>query len=615
MAQRIKDLLQQLEDERKEMRKTENALAKTEAKMVGERQEANNHKKRLELQIQDLQDELDRKKVDVNDLQRERKREDGEEAISAGEENSTAMELRKALNARSKEIVELKEKLVECARELIEVKQLALADQLERSREREDREESESEKNERERERKQREEQEDMMMLLESKARQFNSRQDKQNQPVVPALLTKAVESIGEDQTWKTVEDGGGEQKMLEQIRDIARSILSSDDEGAGPRHINDGSRNNNYDFESRDQMNDLESRINDGSREMREALPTVFLRLGIDFQIMAGTLGSTARAVFEYALKRDLARAVGCRKDGSDLMPPDHFTLKNVDSENLIVETEILSHPFPGMGPDPWSVAANFHRQQFDPDSMIRKGVLTKHLISITYSDDRSPDVKHAKKISFIGSEKNDISSPYNRGFSPKAVSFVGTEKNDISSPYNRSASPKANDEHDVSVDYSEKGEEVQTESVAAGGNRKNDANNEKTVHVQEDSISSLKLAESTILQLQNALESAESELKQLRAVKETVEHHAYNVSEVKCRTQRRYYCGWSSAVTISKARFFDIVNACLDKLVARRIKFNTMQAWRFVYSRSCHTLVIQTLANNKLMRRAIDNFRNLKS
>jgi hypothetical protein len=402
---------------------------------------------------------------------------------------------------------------------------------------------------------------------------------------------------------------------MLERIRDIARSILTGDDEGAGPRHINDGSRNNKYDFESRDQINELESRINDGSREMREVLPTIFLRLGIDFQIMAGALGSTARGVFEYALKRDLARAVGCRKDGSDLMPPDYFTLKNVDSENLIVETEILSHPFPGMGPDPWAVAANFHRQQFDPDSMIRKGVLTKHLISITYNDDRSPDVKHAKKISFIGSEKNDISSPYNRGFSPKAVSFVGREKNDMSSPYNRSVSPKVNDEHDVSVDNSGREEEEQSESVAAGGNRKNDAKNKKTVHVQEDSISSLKLAESTILRLQKALESAESELKQLRAVKETVEHHAYNVSEVKCRTQRRYYCGWSSAVTISKARFFDIVNACLDKLVAQRIKFNTMQAWRFVYSRTCHTLVIQTLANNKLMRRAIDNFRNLKS
>ena len=69
MAQRIKDLLQQLEDERKELRQAENLLAKTEAEMRGERQRANNQKKHLELQIQDLQDELDRKKVEANDLQ------------------------------------------------------------------------------------------------------------------------------------------------------------------------------------------------------------------------------------------------------------------------------------------------------------------------------------------------------------------------------------------------------------------------------------------------------------------------------------------------------------------------------------------------------------------
>ena len=52
-------------------------------------------------------------------------------ATSAGGENSTVMELRKALNARSEEIIELKGRLVECARELVEVKH----DQLERSRE------------------------------------------------------------------------------------------------------------------------------------------------------------------------------------------------------------------------------------------------------------------------------------------------------------------------------------------------------------------------------------------------------------------------------------------------------------------------------------------------
>ncbi len=52
-------------------------------------------------------------------------------ATSAGGENSTVMELRKALNARSEEIIELKGRLVECARELVEVKH----DQLERWKE------------------------------------------------------------------------------------------------------------------------------------------------------------------------------------------------------------------------------------------------------------------------------------------------------------------------------------------------------------------------------------------------------------------------------------------------------------------------------------------------
>ena len=69
MAQRVKDLQQQLEESRKELRDAENSLAKNEAELRNEKQKANNQKKRLELEVQDLKDELDRKAIEVHDLQ------------------------------------------------------------------------------------------------------------------------------------------------------------------------------------------------------------------------------------------------------------------------------------------------------------------------------------------------------------------------------------------------------------------------------------------------------------------------------------------------------------------------------------------------------------------
>jgi len=69
MAQRVKDLQQQLEDGRKELREAENNLAKTEVELRNEKQKANSQKKRLELELQDLKDELDRKAIEVHDLQ------------------------------------------------------------------------------------------------------------------------------------------------------------------------------------------------------------------------------------------------------------------------------------------------------------------------------------------------------------------------------------------------------------------------------------------------------------------------------------------------------------------------------------------------------------------
>lgn len=69
MAQRIKDLQQQLEDGRKDLRNSEDSLAKNEADLRQQRQQSSNQKKRLELQIQDLQDELDRKSIEASDLQ------------------------------------------------------------------------------------------------------------------------------------------------------------------------------------------------------------------------------------------------------------------------------------------------------------------------------------------------------------------------------------------------------------------------------------------------------------------------------------------------------------------------------------------------------------------
>jgi len=69
MAQRLKDLQQQLEDSRQDLRKSEDSLARSEADLRQQRQQSKNAKKRLELQIQDLQDELDRKSIEASDLQ------------------------------------------------------------------------------------------------------------------------------------------------------------------------------------------------------------------------------------------------------------------------------------------------------------------------------------------------------------------------------------------------------------------------------------------------------------------------------------------------------------------------------------------------------------------
>ena len=111
---RLKDLQQQLEDSRQDLRKGEDSLARSEADLRQQGQQSNNAKKRLELQIQDLQDELDRKSVEASDLQaalgdRAPKAERSTELISAQKKLRTLqMELESAQTTIDDDVREIR---------------------------------------------------------------------------------------------------------------------------------------------------------------------------------------------------------------------------------------------------------------------------------------------------------------------------------------------------------------------------------------------------------------------------------------------------------------------------------------------------------------------------
>jgi hypothetical protein len=81
----------------------------------------------------------------------------------------------------------------------------------------------------------------------------------------------------------------------------------------------------------------------------------------------------------FECSISQDLAKASGAT--------PDQFEVVIVDLELVTTSSVIIDcviHPDPeGPGPDPMSVATTLEKQAGDPQSPLRSGVLTRHLLA----------------------------------------------------------------------------------------------------------------------------------------------------------------------------------------------------------------------------------------
>ena len=82
----------------------------------------------------------------------------------------------------------------------------------------------------------------------------------------------------------------------------------------------------------------------------------------------------------FECSISQDLAKASGAT--------PDQFEVVIVDFELATTTSVIIDcviHPDPeGPGPDPMSVATTLEKQAGDPQSPLRSGVLTQHLLAL---------------------------------------------------------------------------------------------------------------------------------------------------------------------------------------------------------------------------------------
>jgi len=116
----------------------------------------------------------------------------------------------------------------------------------------------------------------------------------------------------------------------------------------------------------------------------MPAAAATITMELGVPFHSAAGKPGSQLRRAFEKDLKDDLARASGWIQGRQGGLPPSNFVVKQVSAGSVIVDAEILPNAS-GAHPDPWSVAATIHEQQFHPGSLLRTGILTKHTTEVT--------------------------------------------------------------------------------------------------------------------------------------------------------------------------------------------------------------------------------------
>jgi hypothetical protein len=125
----------------------------------------------------------------------------------------------------------------------------------------------------------------------------------------------------------------------------------------------------------------------------------TLAIELGVSFHSSAGKSGSQLRRAFEKDLKEDLARASGWTREGHGGMPPANFVIKMVAAGSVIVDTEILANSG-ASSLEPWSVASMIHEQQFDANSLLRTGILTKHTTAVTLN--QHPGLPGAERVSY---------------------------------------------------------------------------------------------------------------------------------------------------------------------------------------------------------------------
>jgi hypothetical protein len=98
-------------------------------------------------------------------------------------------------------------------------------------------------------------------------------------------------------------------------------------------------------------------------------------LKLGLAFDI-CGEEGSFQRCNFELDLCQDLA-------DASDVAV-ESFVITHLEPGSIIVSLDIVPSTS-GYGPMPVETATKLRNQFFDDTALLRRGLLTKHLVDIS--------------------------------------------------------------------------------------------------------------------------------------------------------------------------------------------------------------------------------------
>ena len=100
-----------------------------------------------------------------------------------------------------------------------------------------------------------------------------------------------------------------------------------------------------------------------------------------------AGEPGTPQRIIFEKDMRQDLSNASG--------LSSEHFCIRNISAGSIIVDTQILPDTSEG-SPSSELVAQILAGQVQDPRSLLRAGVLTKYVKSITFQGGDNQDPGH---------------------------------------------------------------------------------------------------------------------------------------------------------------------------------------------------------------------------